>query len=237
MKAEERIAQLERELSQEQAKSTWLEAELAAERAEKAALREQLEQIQRRLSEVEGQLAKDSHNSTRWLTHLAWHRKRGKQALEAIGIWPHFGGRAMHDRWSSYEQYACAHSICGAHLLRDCTSIYEQDHQDWAAEMHEVLLDMHLAAEEWRQRGTACVPVYERDEWVARYFEILAAGFAAQPPPPKEAVPKRRGRQKQSAAKNLLDDPASGVQTRCWRISSISAFRSRTIRRSGICAW
>jgi transposase len=52
----------------------------------------------------------------------------------------------------------------------------------------------------------ACVPAYERDEWVARYFEILAAGFAAQPPPPKEAVPKRRGRRKQSAAKNLLDD-------------------------------
>ena len=39
-----------------------------------------------------------------------------------------------------------------------------------------------------------------------RYFEILLAGFAAQPPPSTEAVPKRRGRQKQSAAKNLLDD-------------------------------
>ncbi len=406
MEAEERIAHLERELSQEQAKSRRLEAELAAERAEKAALREQLEQILRRLSEVEGQLAKDSHNSskppssdgvarksrkqrkrsekqtggqpghagrtllqvsspdavvchrpgvcahcqhelsavpgsmkerrqvhdlpevrlvvqehqveevqcpacgwrtegsfprgveapvqygpnlravavylqqyqlvplartcelledlydcrvsegtlavwvqqaaetleptveriadwlrasrlqhgdetgmrvggklhwvhvnsTRWLTHLAWHRKRGKQALEAIGIWPHFGGRAMHDRWSSYDQYACAHSICGAHLLRDCSYVYEQEHQDWAAEMHELLLAMHTAAQEWRQLGAACVPAYERDEWVAQYFEILAAGFAAQPPPPKEAVPKRRGRQKQSAAKNLLDD-------------------------------
>jgi len=145
-------------------------------------------------------------NSTRWLTHLAWHRKRGKQALEAIGIWPHFGGRAMHDRWSSYDQYACAHSICGAHLLRDCSYVYEQEHQDWAAEMHELLLAMHTAAQEWRQLGAACVPAYERDEWVAQYFEILAAGFAAQPPPPKEAVPKRRGRQKQSAAKNLLDD-------------------------------
>jgi hypothetical protein len=38
-----------------------------------------------------------------------------------------------------------------------------------------------------------------------RYFEILVAGFAAQPPP-TEAVPKQRGRQKQSASKNLLDD-------------------------------
>jgi transposase len=86
-------------------------------------------------------------NSTQWLTHLAWHRKRGKQALEAISIWPHFGGRAMHDRWTSYAQYPCAHSICGAHLVRDCTYVYEQEHQDWAAEMDEVLLDMHAAAE------------------------------------------------------------------------------------------
>src|SRR5262249_48834359 len=47
--------------------------------------------------------------STRWLTHLAWHPKRGKPALEAIGIWPRFRGWAIHDRWASYEQYACLH--------------------------------------------------------------------------------------------------------------------------------
>ncbi len=29
-------------------------------------------------------------NSTQWLTHLAWHAKRGKKALEEIGIWPRF---------------------------------------------------------------------------------------------------------------------------------------------------
>jgi transposase len=52
---------------------------------------------------------------------------------------------------------------------------------------------------------------------VARYFEILASGFAAQPPPPKEAAPKRRGRQKQSAAKNLLDDLL-------WRAEQVLAF-------------
>lgn len=43
-------------------------------------------------------------NSTRWLTHLACNARRGKKALETIGIWPHFCGRAMHGRWSSYDQ-------------------------------------------------------------------------------------------------------------------------------------
>ncbi len=72
--------------------------------------------------------------------------------------------------------------------------------------MHDLLLEMHAAAQEWRHRGAPCVPAIEREEWVVRYFEILGAGFAAQPPPTPEAVPKLRGRQKQSAAKNLLVD-------------------------------
>ena len=50
------------------------------------------------------------------------------------------------------------------------------------------------------------MPAWERDEWVAAYFEVLAQGFAAQPPPAPEELPKRRGRRKQPPAKNLLDD-------------------------------
>jgi len=139
-------------------------------------------------------------------THLAWHAKRGKQALEAIGIWPHFHGRAVRDRWASYDCYACAHSICGAHMLRDCTYVQEQEQQEWAGQMHDLLVSMAKAAEEWRQQGAVAVPAYERDEWVAQYFDLLVSGFIAQPTPSAEEVPKRRGRHKQSAAKNLLDD-------------------------------
>src|SRR5205085_11304582 len=38
-----------------------------------------------------------------------------------------------------------------------------------------------------------------------RYFEILAAGYAAQPPPPASSAGSHKGRRKQSKAKNLLD--------------------------------
>src|SRR5216683_1907077 len=136
-------------------------------------------------------------NCTSWLTHLAWHPKRGRQAMDAIGIWPRFRGRAMHDRLSSYDKYAGAHSLCGAHLLRDCTYLAEQEQQAWAAEMADHLLAMHHAAHEWRLRGASSVPRMERDEWVVRYFEILASGYAAQPPPVQAEASKRRGRQKQ----------------------------------------
>jgi transposase len=147
-------------------------------------------------------------NSTRFLTHLAWHAKRGRQALSDIGIWPRLRGRAMRDRWASYDHYRCAQSICGAHLVRDCLYVSEQEQQEWATEMADLLVSMARAADEWRRRGAPAVPTDERDAWVAQYFDLLASGFAAQPPPSAEDVPKRGGRRKQSAAKNLLDDLA-----------------------------
>lgn len=144
-------------------------------------------------------------NCTRFLTHLSWHASRGRPALDEIGIWPRFAGRGMHDRFASYDGYDCAHSICGAHLLRDCTAVAEQEHQEWACQMHDFLLDLHDACQQWHQRDVRTVPAIERDDWVARYFEILAAGYAAQPPPPASATLSQRGRRKQSKAKNLLD--------------------------------
>jgi Transposase IS66 family len=146
-------------------------------------------------------------NSTRFLTYLAWHQKRGRVALEAIGIWPRFAGRAMHDRWKSYDYYQCEHSVCAAHLVRELTFLSEHDQQEWAGEMKDLLLAMHTAAQEWRERGAHCVPSSERDQWIAQYFEILAHGYTALPPLQVQMSPSsKKGRPKQSAAKNLLDD-------------------------------
>ena len=144
-------------------------------------------------------------NCTRFLTHLAWHASRGREAMNEIGIWPRFPGRGMHDRLASYDGYDCAHSICGAHLVRECAGVAEQQHEQWAADMQDFLLDLHDACQEWRLLHLTCVPAIERDDWVARYFEILAAGYAAQPPQPASPPGKRKGRRKQSKAKNLLD--------------------------------
>jgi transposase len=144
-------------------------------------------------------------NCTRWLTHLAWHPSRGREAMDEIGIWPDFAGRGMHDRFASYDGYDCAHSLCGAHLLRDCAAVAQQEQQEWATLMQDFLLDLHDACQQWRLLHLPAVPAIERDDWVARYFEILAAGYAAQPPPPPPPPGKQKGKPKQSPAKNLLD--------------------------------
>jgi len=144
-------------------------------------------------------------NCTRWLTHLAWHPSRGREAMDEIGIWPAFAGRGMHDRFASYDGYGCAHSICGAHLLRDCAAVAQQEQQEWAGQMQDFLLDLHEACQQWRLLHLKAVPAIERDDWIARYFEILATGYAAQAPPAAAPVEKRQGKLKQSPAKNLLD--------------------------------
>jgi transposase len=108
-------------------------------------------------------------NCTRELTHLAWHASRGREAMDEIGIWPRFAGRGMHDRLVSYDAYDCAHSICGAHLVRDCAAVAEQEHQQWATEMQDFLLDLHDACHQWRLLHLSAVPAIERDDWVARY--------------------------------------------------------------------
>jgi transposase len=147
-------------------------------------------------------------NATRWLTLSHWHRQRGQKAIDAIGILPSSTGRAIHDRWSSYDHYCCAHSVCGAHLLRDCLLIAERDHQAWAQEMHDLLVRMSQITAQFRAAGTHGLPQAERDNLLLPYFAILQQGFAfhrMQAPSPETPVPKKPGRRKQEDAKNLLD--------------------------------
>lgn len=157
---------------------------------------------------IKGILHWEHVSCTEFLTYYSWHRKRGKEALESIGIWPKFEGRAMHDRWKSYDVYDCEHSLCGSHLGRDCLSVVEQEQQEWAQEMEDLLLDMAQAAEQWRVHGEKHIPQEERDAWIAQYFDVLASGFAAHaqaPPTNPDPLSKPKKRQKQSASKNLLD--------------------------------
>jgi transposase len=58
--------------------------------------------------------------STPDLTFYAAHPKRGRQAMEAIGVLPAFQGRGMHDGLASYWQFEqCQHALCNAHHLRE----------------------------------------------------------------------------------------------------------------------
>ena len=98
MRAEEELAQLKKELAAERAKTARLEGELARERAETAHLRQMLEEVLRRLGEVEGQLAKDSHNSSKPPSSDSPGRKRQGQRHKSekqMGGQPGHAGRTF----------------------------------------------------------------------------------------------------------------------------------------------
>ena len=77
------------------------------------------------------------------LTFFAIHLKRGQEAIQAIGILPKFTGWLMHDFLSSYLSFEdCLHTFCKSHLLRELVFLFEQHHQAWAKDLHDLFLEM-----------------------------------------------------------------------------------------------
>ena len=140
--------------------------------------------------------------STEYLTHYAYHAKRGSDATDDIGILPQFQGTAVHDFWKSYLNYKCSHALCNAHHIRELTAIAESTGQQWPQEMIELLIEIKEAVEDRKTQATELKPE-EHVAFEQKYDEILQKGFLVNPPPVKEKG--KRGRPKQSKAKNLLD--------------------------------
>ena len=143
-------------------------------------------------------------SATEHLTHYAVHRKRGKEALDAIGILADFQGVSVHDGWRSYWQYLCQHGLCNVHHLRELTFLEEERQQAWASEMKELLLESKAAVEQARAQGRSSLHPLEVADWKARYQARLSEGYLANPPDPPPKTGKK-GRRKQSTARNLLD--------------------------------
>ena len=136
------------------------------------------------------------------LTLKFLHRKRGKEAIEAINIIPRYLGNIIHDCWASYLSYEhCNHGLCGSHLLRELTFIIEANGYAWARNMKRLLQE-------------ACVEVSKNPEkklqakqlanLQKRYRNILTRGAKELPAIPLKTTGKR-GKLAKSDAHNLLE--------------------------------
>ena len=157
---------------------------------------------------VDGKLRWMHVASTEMITHLEMHDKRGSLAHDAIGILPKRTGWVMHDGYRSYDQYPDAqHALCNAHHLRELLFIHERYQQPWAEHMLKLLLEIKQAVESAHQNQLSALPGDQINDFERRYDELIGQGLKANPPPPAPdpPTPRKRGRVKQSPAKNLVD--------------------------------
>jgi transposase len=140
--------------------------------------------------------------STSLLTVYAHHAKRGREAIEAIGLLIGYAGRRVHDAWAPYLSLAGLYALCNAHLLRELTGLYEDTGQPWAQKLIQLLLNMKAAVETAQAAGQTALPARQRAGFEAAYTRFLNEGLLANPPPKPTG---QRGRTKQTPARNLLD--------------------------------
>jgi hypothetical protein len=124
--------------------------------------------------------------------------------MDAIGILPDRTGWSIHDYWKAYLKYTQAkHSLCNAHNIRDLIFITECEGQPWAAEMLEWLLTIKQSVETAKDQGQTALSEEQITRFKHGYDRIVAGGLFANPP--SERTKGKRGRVKQSFAKNMLD--------------------------------
>ena len=76
--------------------------------------------------------------------------------------------------------YDCEHGLCNAHHLRELKFLFEEQHQIWAREMSDLLLDMKAFTEK-QKKGSAQLTPAQKEPWLKRYRAIVAKGHAANP--------------------------------------------------------
>jgi transposase len=142
--------------------------------------------------------------STEVLTWYGHPRKRGNLATDAMQILPRFKGTMVHDFWAPYFRYSSRHALCNAHLLRELKGISENYHQSWSEELHALILEIKGEVDSVREHLCSHSPLKIAD-FENRYFRIIENGLNEIPIPANSDFPGKRGRKKQSKAKNLID--------------------------------
>jgi len=129
------------------------------------------------------------------------HEKRGTDAFNAMGILPDFKGILCHDHWKPYYKIDCTHALCNAHHLRELERAWEQDGQQWAKKLKQLLEKINIKA----IAAGGALDTLAANKYRAKYRSILKQGEIECPEPVKPRIKGKRGRIKRSKSRNLLE--------------------------------
>jgi transposase len=121
--------------------------------------------------------------------------------MDAMGILPTFRGILCHDHLKAYFKYGSFHALCNAHHLRELDYAFEQDKQQWAAKMSDLLKELNKAVLD----AGGVLPAAVSKRYRKRYRKLLSEADKECPAPKEEHRQGRRGRIPRSKARNLLE--------------------------------
>jgi len=130
-------------------------------------------------------------------TLSAPHQKRGKEAMDEIGILPKFLGTACHDHWKAYFRYKCIHALCNAHHLRELEWVSEHEKRKWSRTMQKFLLKTNDLTTE----AGGSLPMKVQAARRKRYRKILCEADIECPP---EEITTSTKKIKRSKEQNLI---------------------------------
>ena len=134
--------------------------------------------------------------STEYLTYYCYHIKRGKIAMNEIGILPLFNGIGVHDFWKSYFNYDFNHTLCNSHHLRELNFVSESEKFEWSDKIKDLLLEIKNTVDDAKFIGHRNLSEEALEQYSVNYLSILNDGLLNYP---------KSDLRKQSKGKNLLD--------------------------------
>jgi transposase len=130
------------------------------------------------------------------------HEKRGTDAMNDMGVLPEFKGILCHDHWKPYYKFDCTHALCNAHHLRELTRAWEQDGQNWAKKMKNLLETINSKLTD----AGGALDEKESRKYRLKYRALIKQAEIECPEPIRPPnVKGKRGRIKKSKSRNLLE--------------------------------
>jgi transposase len=163
-------------------------------------------------------------------TLLMVHPRRGKQAIEAMGVLPSFGGVAVHDAWAPYDSYTAAgHQLCCAHARRELQAITDlapEGQWCWATQAADALAAMQKLVNETISQGRDIADPAAMDAQIHAYRSAALIG-ASQTAARSTALMKKH----HALARRLLDRQDDYLRfTRDFRVAPDNNATERDIR-------